>query len=1594
MGTKQHHKHRATESGVHLSAAVGRSTRHHRRGSFLIMVVGTLALLAVISVVYVLIGRADSQTSASTLKQSVRKEVPEQMKDYILGILSDDIFDTVYAGERGKTGAQRKYRRETWDYPSTAYKVHLPAGPRDVYEDVTVGGTNTKAQFTPTGNLTGTDPWLASNEPTLLDFDNSNNPAANEYWFKRLDWAQISDVAPDGAFVNLFNLRGPTKNGKNKPNFHATPWEMRGGNDPNNPNSVQAQLTLNANAQLDYKRDSTLDFGGNAKPMYQNDARPADYASRQRAAFFPKADPSFGPDDPRYILYQWADADGDGILDSRWFEMTEARVQSGPFKELISHDDGFRYFFAVRIVDLSGKVNVNTATDVVANPNDRPPAPTFADPYGLYPSTVDLRRLLTLEDVYNDMNNVDTTNNTPIGYNAYPKGANQADYSGYTKNTGFEVGQRAYDALRMTLDTGTLPGPGYNGLVALDSISGGNGNVDREFSSEWFTSLRKDSNGLPSPLLPSEYYEQYAGFGNDGGTTVTTGSTIGRAFGLDSLFELLTFNGINDSEHRSPLESVLGGRSSPTNFSPLRDNRPTSLERDTHITRTGKNLVFNNAAKAWAYTDIRRDLTTISGARPIKSRLLDDDTPTALSADDVRMDVRNVMDNSATPVQDLFEVYADALLPYSYIPLHWRPSVHPAPTDTLYYGNRGPELALRTAAHAAVNFVDAYDLSNNQTTEGPTIRTVLIDGSASFRSTNIDNGRDPKYPWKLLDLDASLSGPGDSRLWDGTPAAGEPTAHAVNIFGVEAQPFIVEAASFIMYTDTPATAGNPGDQDFPLGGNNITFRPTINGDPDANNPDCLFEVLAFQIHNPFDQTITLKSASASNTDPGQYYIEYGGHYYKIAQVDFASYTEQSTPITIDPQESRTFYILSGDIPDIVARINNALDSTGSITDADFQLWLDAQLGDSTTSMRLAEFDPQSGALLSPGASFVKLQSPTPEENAVVKLWRIEKPALDTNNGGFSINGITEDASTNDISNDTLVDRMRDPDPANPTLNRELEATPDQTGAITGAQIGGEPGMGDPPLSPDNEGLTLTRWGSLARREDPNAANVPLGGLPAYCIEAKTQSNTESQNTIGNDGSSTTLDIGDFVPDAGDLHLLDVLNNQGIGGTPVQLIDTINMDPQDKSTGHEIGANMDGVPFVGDADHSPLYVMPHINNQEFKVDVGNGNAVSVLRLADMLLPLGIGPYQVPELPDEDQQWTTLSEALAFALRYEEDDASVGAYANAFVDDVNNNVTHPAPLLTTGHLQYDQFVPFYDTSADGVFDRTNDTRWGLGVPMAASLLDAFRTLPDQYGSLYRMTPGLVNVNTATRQVARTLPLLSPPENLDPTGNPLWWWIGGMHNSQSDIASTLIAYRDRIALHVRDLNGNTSNEPLDFRDINDGTFINDAPGVDRSDNGRAFATGVDAIHEEPGIRSLGELAVLRDLDYAGSGNLNYSAPNDIDRLGFDGKNLDEEGVYSYGVDSDGDGQPDVEDGVIDDFAEKLAITNAVAGSVSTRSDVFAVWFVVHGYQESDVKNLGPNDPMVPTIARRFVMVVDRSNVLKPGDKPKVLLFKEVPM
>jgi hypothetical protein len=360
----------------------------------------------------------------------------------------------------------------------------------------------------------------------------------------------------------------------------------------------------------------------------------------------------------------------------------------------------------------------------------------------------------------------------------------------------------------------------------------------------------------------------------------------------------------------------------------------------------------------------------------------------------------------------------------------------------------------------------------------------------------------------------------------------------------------------------------------------------------------------------------------------------------------------------------------------------------------------------------------------------------------------------------------------------------------------------------------------------------------------------------------------------------------------------------------------------------------------------------------------------------------------------------------------------ASANASPHACYNEFGDPiAGASDRGCLVLDRFVPFEDfQGTDGLFTpNSTDRRRFPGIPMALNVINTFRATDAHFGSLTKPTNGLVNVNTAPVAVLRTVPMLSPSTIPGIQGNPDDWWWPAPSGVQptSDIASTLAAYRDKIAYAFRpDSQGNGLE--VDFRNDQVGP---DAPrlvaplgAANRDGDGRDLRTRDSAapptgIREQVGFGSLGELAMARKLsDPSGSVPNGNENPNNIDFLGFDGVAAGGGPTVSTrrGVSStlykDTSGAIDAAD-IPNGYAEKLEILSAALGTLSVRSDMFAVWFLVHGYQKSDCEGpnggpMEPNQPLIPSVQRRFLMVLDRSNVVKKGDKPRIVLFQELPI
>lgn len=1545
-----------------------------RRGSVLVLIVGALALLSVITVVYVTIGRGDRRTAANVVRNQALDLRVGSIADYMARVIGDDSLATFSDPAASTAFGVPTSFREGWDAPTTDPALRSDiASPTD------------RRHFDPVG--AGCDPWLAATEPTYLGTTPPASSDPLDAYLDLRDWAQISNFAPDGRFVNLFFLRG---------NFDAEPGT---GTDADGKGRLSSYLSLlAADGQT---ATTTLDVGGGADLDI-----PAHWSTRQRGAARPLSDPLYDWSDRRNFAYQWADADGDGLADSRWFELVDASSFDfdGRITEVLPRDGRFRYFVAARAIDLSALVNVNTATDFVRAPDDDFPP-------GMSPADVDLRRLLTMIDAYDSYG---------LGYESIEQpatGGGYEDYSDYDVDAGWAVGHRGYRALR-------------------DAVF----NIE-EFGKTWDPGR---TNFLQDAGTRAFTYFTVGGLANAASFTGSGALAVGNLMGRAEQIELMTYRAINSSQTQSRLEQAVGGQMRTRDFfgfSPLRDNRPTDLERGglTDDAPSGTDLVDADGRLLLA-VDVRSRLTAMSGARPLVSAI--NPSPDALDEGaDLAIDV--VAAAAAAPV--LFNGYADGLLPLSSERGTWDKAGHPEML-TLHYGH-DPELAIRLAAHQAVNLADSRDEDDL-----PSRATVLIDGdfarldaaSAGPFYDGYSLSDDPATPPSLLELrnreypwwwgGQRLRLP-SSRLARGIDRSEEVTeAPALNVYGVEAQPFIAEVVTYFMYTDTPYRDPSTGlllggdqewrevDTDGDGVPDRILYGPvTIDGQFDpptmlGGNPDALLQIVAFQLTNPFDTTVTLSNAftplpreessynGGTPSDPTDdnlpdglvvshnqgefYYIEFGGRYYMCASlVDEKDDTDGDGAlefdgrltlhgITIGPRETIVLYALADDKRDIAELRWAPQDTTNPDTAtndaARLEGWLDAQFSGANIAgiYRIPRIAWEkvalhtAGGVEDPGSradeldaavfdrGFAPVISSTAGANDQVRLWRALKANLTSDRGEFP----WETGFRNERANDLLADRLRDP--ASNTLDRSL---PPSNQEVAGTQAGPED---DPTNIRDNTGFTITVAASLRRPSSPVGA-PDVGVIPAYCLEVKSGflgTNMNKQDATSPNPSALTR--GDFSGSDGDTTF------NAMWSSPESVWASIKDDPGTK-TGHFVPANRNGLSF---ADVCAEFFL---NNENFE----SVNGENLLRVGDAIQVLAVGPVQDPRQTDREQEWLTVGEALAVALNYS------SPAPGRVMADVGDATTG---ALRRGTLILDRFVPFYDLDGpDRVYTPdTADVRRFPGIPLAMHVLNQFTGLDATVGSLTRATPGRVNIATAPLAVLRVLPMLSPANASADAPAPEWWWTGSAHTLDSDIASAILAYREKTALTPR---FDTSGAVLNFLDSDPGAAFDPSLA-----DARTLATGIVAIREDRGIQSVGELLAVRDR--------NFPVPrrHDMDRFGTDLAAMSAGDAFSKLVDpavlyDPGTGAKRVDD-IPDDLGESLVLANAVLNSVSARSDLFAVWFIIHGYQEGDVRDLTTaerrNDPLVPSFARRYLMVVDRSNVVRRGEKPRIVFLQELPM
>ena len=382
------------------------SRRGQRPGVVLIFVVAVLVLLAVIATTYLAMARTDR------VPTEIKGGLPGGDSPPSLSIPLGEIAQDVH-GWTTQRSTGNPLPNDDWYYrPAagmTAYNNYLDT---DYLDDEnrygSIGGLvdETKATETNLHTRQQHDPWLASRAPELLAAGGLNVPA----WRKISRWIELwtpDDPKTPLEDESVWTFSGPSTDrvgSFESPYSFATNWAP--GYSPAPELYRRTDQAIPSYIRIEYGSYPGTSF-----------KTPSDY--NQKVAIYPAL--KFPGDNKQYLA---ADADGDGVADSglfslNWWSKADAGQVGAdrPFQDS-NIPAGFyapgdpqhptRWYAAVRIVDATAAINVNTAwrrnADIALTPTGGGgsdvysasglPASGAQPNYGFFRSNVGLYELL------------------------------------------------------------------------------------------------------------------------------------------------------------------------------------------------------------------------------------------------------------------------------------------------------------------------------------------------------------------------------------------------------------------------------------------------------------------------------------------------------------------------------------------------------------------------------------------------------------------------------------------------------------------------------------------------------------------------------------------------------------------------------------------------------------------------------------------------------------------------------------------------------------------------------------------------------------------------------------------------------------------------------------------------------------------------------------------------------------------------------------------------------------------------------------------------------------------------------------------------
>lgn len=483
---------------------------------------------------------------------------------------------------------------------------------------------------------------------------------------------------------------------------------------------------------------------------------------------------------------------------------------------------------------------------------------------------------------------------------------------------------------------------------------------------------------------------------------------------------------------------------------------------------------------------------------------------------------------------------------------------------------------------------------------------------------------------------------------------------------------------------------------------------------------------------------------------------------------------------------------------------------------------------------------------------------------------------------------------------------------------------------------------------------------------PTGVSGMSGSFPAYCIELNKGDNnlmnTSPREQFENYDSNFTAQWGWLIPPiAGDTTAADVYQNATVTNAPELLAPMAWTDATAASTasgsGDGVHSDLGENDKYSDSDMTILTEIP-----PFQLYCRDGvdafpTPASVAQLCTF------AHFCLNHELNNLRNWTTVSEQLTLNRFY--NTGTVGGVLNPYM----------------GTLDVSRFI-LNDTGAmTGSVTNLPDP---LAVPLATRVFDCFETL----SSSSDLNQGQVNLNTAPVEVLAHLPFIWPRRQIGDGGPtpPL------TQLNQFDASAISSAPR---------LDYLTQYRASDFTDVVS-PAVGATPDTLTNILPLRVATGSAVDFRTPGFVSMGEVSIL-DQWTAGQPNANNGTQL-FQSLGTDGLAAN---AHPFDITTEPTGFLPYAPAAIttnptDDIEEKLALFRGMVNCASTRSDVFLAWFVVRGYDPDLIESIevpgnaaeALNDErFAPTYESRWLCLFDRSNMRRPTDRPRLLMYVELP-